>query len=184
MIAPGPYFATLGGCAETSFSLRKVFALIPDLQEAFMNGFTTNDDGSYSYINIWEPAQYGLMVPVPSRLYSRLLDKSRYPLAGYRFAVKDLMPVRGIVTSGGSRAMLRVYNTPAAVTAPAIEQLVDLGATLVGKTKLTVFAFGAWPYQTDDFAVCTLIQYLFDFTKSALVLLEHPSRRLPRSISF
>lgn len=157
-IPPGPYFAALGGCGASPFSLRKAYALFPDLQEAFMNGFTANDDGSYSYVNVWDPAQYGLMVPVPSKLYSKLLDTSRYPLAGYRFAVKDLMPVQGIVTGGGSRAMLRVYNSPAAATAPAIQQLIDLGATLVGKTKLTVFAFGAWPYQTDDFAVSTLVQ--------------------------
>lgn len=152
-VAPGPYVASLGGCDATTFGLRKVYQLVPDLQEAFMNAITPNDDGSFSYVSVWEAAQFGLMIPVPSRLYSSLLDKEKYPLAGLRFAVKDMMPVKGILTSGGSRAMLRLYDTPPNATAPAVETLLGLGATLVGKTKLTVFAFGAWPWQTDDFAV-------------------------------
>ena len=152
-VAPGPYVATLGGCNATAFGLRKVYRLFADLQEAFMSAFTPNDDGSFSYLSVWEAAQFGLMVPVPSKLYSSLLDKDRFPLAGMRFAVKDLMPVSGILTSGGARAMLRLYDTPPNVTAPAVQTLLDLGATLIGKTKLTVFAFGAWPWQTDDFAV-------------------------------
>ncbi|KAJ9131342.1 Amidase family protein [Pleurostoma richardsiae] len=151
-IVPGPYLASMsaddGSC---SFSLSKVYALFVDLQEAFMSSFTANDDGSFSYANLWDAAQYGLLVPVPSKLYHSTLDKIRYPLAGLRFAVKDLMPIAGILTSGGSREMLRLYDTPDENTAPAIQQLLDLGAVPIGKTKLTVFAFGAWPYQTDDF---------------------------------
>ncbi|KAF7549281.1 hypothetical protein G7046_g8406 [Stylonectria norvegica] len=149
-IAPGPYILTAGQSSAT-FNLLKVYSLFADLQEAFMSTFTVNDDGSFSYANIWNAAQYGLLVPVPSKLYYSTMDEARYPLAGLRFAVKDLMPVAGVLTSGGSREMLRLRDSPDAITAPAVQRLIDLGAVLIGKTKLTVFAFGAWPYQTDDF---------------------------------
>ncbi|CAM1507484.1 Fc.00g071250.m01.CDS01 [Cosmosporella sp. VM-42] len=151
-IAPGPYIASLTASKSScTFSLLKTYSLLSDLQEAFMSTFTGNDDGSFSYANLWNAAQYGLLIPVPSKLYYSTMDKARYPLAGLRFAVKDLMPVAGVLTSGGSREMLRLYDTPDETTAPAVQQLIDMGAVLIGKTKLTVFAFGAWPYQTDDF---------------------------------
>jgi hypothetical protein len=63
------------------------------------------------------------------------------------------MPVQGILTGGGSKQYLKLYNNPAVATTPSIQQLIDLGAVLVGKTKLMVFSFGAWPWQTDDFVV-------------------------------
>lgn len=154
-ILPGPF---LGRLENGSLSLSKVFSLIPDPQEGFMSGFTAAENGSFAYVDVWDPTLYEILIPVPSRLYSSLLDKSQYPLAGLRFAVKDLMPVKGIPTGGGSKQYLKLYRTPAATTTPAIQQLIDLGAVLVGKTKLTVFAFGAWPWQTDDFAVSQILR--------------------------
>ena len=47
-----------------------------------------------------------LTVAVPSRLYSTP-SKSK-PLAGLRIAVKDLFDVRGMKTSGGSRALFEM----------------------------------------------------------------------------
>lgn len=149
-LVPGPYLAKV---TAGQVSLSKIYGLISDLQEAFMNGFTPNDDGSFSYVTSWDTAQYGALIPVPSKLYTSLLDRTIYPLAGLRFAVKDLANISRILTSGGSRAMLRLYNSPPDKTAPAIQDLLDLGAVLVGKTKLTVFAFGAYAYQNDDFSV-------------------------------
>jgi hypothetical protein len=72
-IFPGPL---LGRFGVDGLSLSKVFALIPDPQEGFMSGFTAADVGSLIYVDVWDPTQYEILIPVPSRLYSSLLDKS------------------------------------------------------------------------------------------------------------
>lgn len=150
-IAPGPYAAKLSKTG--GLSIYKVYALFSDYQEAFVNGITENDDGSFSAISAWNSAQYAPLIPVPSRLYSSLLDPAAYPLAGLRFGLKDLMPVRGLVTTGGSRAYARLYDTPANETTPAIERLISLGAVLIGKAKLSTFAYGSYAYQNMDYSV-------------------------------
>jgi amidase len=55
------------------------------------------------------------------------------PLAGYRFAAKDIYDVAGQKTGFGSPDWLRTHE-PAARTAPAVQALLDAGAELVGKT--------------------------------------------------
>ena len=62
------------------------------------------------------------------------------PLAGLRFAAKDLFDVAGQVTGCGNPDWLRTHD-PAAVTAPAVARLVEAGATLVGKTLTDELAF-------------------------------------------
>lgn len=156
--APGPYVAKLTKAGEVA--LRKVYAMFSDYQEAFYNGVTENDDGSFSTVNIWNTAQYSPLIPVPSKLYYSLLDAEKYPLAGLRFGLKDLMPVKGLVTTGGSRAYARVYDSPANETAPAIERLIGLGAVLVGKAKLSTFAYGSYAYQNMDFSVSAFLNCL------------------------
>jgi len=146
---PGPYVGKFNDLGE--ISVFKVYALFSDYQEAFVTGVTENDDGSYSYIKVFDTPQYAPLIPFPSKLYSSLVDKEKYPLAGLRFALKDLMGVEGIITTGGSRAYARLYDTPANETAPAVQKLMDLGAVLVGKAKLSTFAFGAYPYQHMDY---------------------------------
>ena len=55
------------------------------------------------------------------------------PLAGLKFAVKDIYDVAGQKTGFGSPDWLRTHE-PAARTAPAVQALLDAGAHLVGKT--------------------------------------------------
>ncbi len=55
------------------------------------------------------------------------------PLAGLRFVAKDLFDVAGVVTGGGNPTWLATHP-PADATAPVIRELLDNGATLVGKT--------------------------------------------------
>lgn len=43
----------------------------------------------------------------------------------------------------GSRAWLSLYP-PASSTAPCIQRLIDLGAVIVGKTRLSQFANGQY----------------------------------------
>jgi amidase len=57
----------------------------------------------------------------------------RGPLAGLKFAVKDIYDVAGHKTSFGSPDWLRTHE-PAARTAPVVQRLLDAGAHLVGKT--------------------------------------------------
>lgn len=90
---------------------------------------------------------------VPSRLYyTPTKDK---PLAGVRVSVKDLFDLKGLKTSGGNRAFYATTNVKNE-TAIAVQKLIDAGAVVVGKTKLSEFAFGG-TYITDH------IDYLLPF---------------------
>ena len=62
------------------------------------------------------------------------------PLAGLRFAAKDLFDVAGHVTGAGNPDWLATH-APAPGTAPVIRRLVDAGATLVGRTITDELAF-------------------------------------------
>jgi amidase len=63
------------------------------------------------------------------------------PLAGLRFAVKDLFDIAGHVTGGGNPDWARTHG-PADATAPVVLQLVDAGATMIGKTLTDDLACG------------------------------------------
>jgi Asp-tRNA(Asn)/Glu-tRNA(Gln) amidotransferase A subunit family amidase len=66
------------------------------------------------------------------------------PLAGIRVGVKDLYDLNGVKSSRGNRAWYYLY--PAAnKTAPAIQNLIDAGAVIVGTQKLSQFANGENP---------------------------------------
>src|SRR2546422_5794588 len=61
------------------------------------------------------------------------------PLAGVPVAVKDLIDIAGIPTTGGAH---RRFHTMAREDAPVITRLRDAGAVIVGKTGLHEFAYG------------------------------------------
>jgi amidase len=62
------------------------------------------------------------------------------PLAGLTFAAKDNLAVAGYAACAGSPDWLRTHG-PAERTAPAVQALLDAGATLVGKTQMDELAF-------------------------------------------
>lgn len=76
---------------------------------------------------------------VPSRLYRPA--SATLPLAGARIAVKDLFRLSGIKTALNNRAYLESHE-PETSTAEYVKKLIDLGAVIVGKTKMTAFAGG------------------------------------------
>lgn len=76
-------------------------------------------------------------VAVPSRLYSPPTEHK--PLAGKRISVKDNFKVAGIKTTQNNRAWLSLYG-PERETASVIQDLISLGAVIVGKTKMCAFA--------------------------------------------
>lgn len=63
-----------------------------------------------------------------------------------RFAVKDIIDIAGLETGCGNRSFLSLQGKKPS-SAPCIQQLIDAGAILVGKTKTTQFAEGQNPGQ-------------------------------------
>ncbi len=82
------------------------------------------------------------MVAVPSRLYTP--PSSVKPLNGLRISIKDNVDLKGVKTSLSPRAWGELYEE-ATVTAPAVQILIDQGAVVVGKSKLTQFAETEYP---------------------------------------
>lgn len=129
----GPYFAT-------PYGLHRAWRLYDD----FTNSFTLASVPSAESEDIYEPlaansgSQLGVIsVAVPSRLfYTPTAEK---PLAGYRVAVKDEYDINGLITTYGSRSYAKTYP-PANQTSGVIQNLIDQGAVIVGKTKLSLFA--------------------------------------------
>ncbi len=62
------------------------------------------------------------------------------PLAGRRFAVKDLFDVQGAVTGAGNPTWLASHE-PASRNSPVVDQLLEAGADLIGKTQTDELAF-------------------------------------------
>ena len=70
-----------------------------------------------------------------------LMDRGQFigPLHGIPFALKDLIDVKGLVTTGGS--ILRRTAT-AQTNAYIADRLFEAGAVMLGKTHMVEFAFG------------------------------------------
>jgi len=89
-------------------------------------------------MSLTEAERDGPFIPGPRITLAGLADG---PLAGLRFAVKDLYDVAGEVTSYGNPDWGRTHGV-AATTAPIVSALLEAGAELVGKTKTVELAFG------------------------------------------
>ncbi|MBV9702740.1 MAG: amidase, partial [Methylobacteriaceae bacterium] len=67
------------------------------------------------------------------------------PLHGIPIALKDLVEIKGRVTTGGSRAWeKRISGT----TATIVQRLIGAGMIILGKTHTAEFAMGAWGTNT------------------------------------
>ncbi|GAA5890100.1 hypothetical protein JCM6882_009226 [Rhodosporidiobolus microsporus] len=131
-ISSGPYVLHLSSGSGT---LGKIYRLHRDTSHAFMSSLLPSLNSSFvpSPFNTESDGTQG--VAVPSRVYSLDADKDgeEKPLKGLRVAVKDIVDVKGVRTSMGSRAWFDVYG-PREENAPAIQRLIDLGVEIVGKT--------------------------------------------------
>lgn len=88
---------------------------------------------------------------VASRLsasVSRLCSK--YALYGKRIAVKDIYQLDGLRTSLCNKAYYDL-SLPASSTAPTIQRLIDAGAQIVGKTKLSSLISREEPTEAVDY---------------------------------
>lgn len=84
---------------------------------------------------------------MPSRLRSICPEQQKKGgLSGLRIAVKDNLHLRGVRTSLCNRAYYLTYG-PQKDTAVCIQKLIDAGAIILGKTKLS--SFGHWEEPTE-----------------------------------
>ena len=74
---------------------------------------------------------------VPSRLYTP--PSAERPLNGLRVTVKDNYHLAGVHTTLGSRSYAKLYG-PQSQTSELVKRLVDLGAVIIGKTKMGAYA--------------------------------------------
>ena len=133
----GPYIASV---ASDRVVLGSVYRVIHDDHMASMSGVLPNGtDGTFRYspANTYSDSTVG--IPVPSRLYSNGTKSETQPLKGLRVTVKDIIDLKGVKTSQGNRAWFKLYDAKNA-SSPAMQKLIDLGATIIGKTKTAQFA--------------------------------------------
>ena len=83
-------------------------------------------------------ADFGAFMPGPRVSVS---PTGAGPLSGLTFAVKDLIDVAGVPTSGGNPDWLKGQD-PAAKSAPTVATLLAAGAAVSGKTITDELAFG------------------------------------------
>lgn len=120
---PGAYVvAVLSG----QLVIAKAYQVMPDTAMAFTEAIVPDCEGSYKPF----PGDGIPVVPVAV---------GDGPLAGLRFATKDLFHVKGVKTGAGSRSYYEAYP-PQNHTSGVVLKFIDGGASLVGKTKTTQFA--------------------------------------------
>ncbi|KAL4964350.1 amidase signature domain-containing protein [Aspergillus stella-maris] len=136
-ISNGPYLAQV---TESKALLGPVYRIHYDENMAFMNGLLPNGtNGTFQYATVNTISDSTIGIPVPSRLYSKEATTVEKPLAGVRVAVKDIIDLKGVKTSNGNRAWFKLYDAVNA-SAPAMQRLIDLGVSMIGKTKTAQFA--------------------------------------------
>jgi hypothetical protein len=134
-IPPGPYLISPTG------DLYQPYRLYSDIEGAFTQPLISSItvEGTYAALPATVPGIVSPGVAVPSRLYyAKTPDK---PLAGVRTGIKDIYDIAGVRTSNGNRAFYDLYP-PRNATALVVQRLVNAGAILVGKMKMSQFANG------------------------------------------
>ncbi|KAH7303823.1 amidase signature domain-containing protein [Stachybotrys elegans] len=118
-----------------------VYSLHPDTYDAFMYGSfpDSSEPGKHQQLHVSIAGSRVPYVIVPSRLSSTGADAG--PLAGLRYAVKDIFHIDGLKTSGGSRAYYEAYGYQN-YTTETVQLCESAGASLVGKLRTITFALG------------------------------------------
>lgn len=160
----GPYFATRSG-------LHRAWRLYEDHTNSFVLPMiqSADDINTYEVLAAKDRGIYGsTSIAVPSRLFYK--PTSEQPLAGQRIGVKDQYAVKGVLTTYGSRSYAMTYP-PSNVTSGAIQNLIDMGAIIVGKTKLPPYA-NAW------FSIAQWPDYSLPFVSYFIMMDFNASRKL------
>ncbi|KAF4435586.1 Glutamyl-tRNA(Gln) amidotransferase subunit A [Fusarium acutatum] len=147
-VPAGPYFVH-----RYTGNVFQAYRLYVDTNQAFIQSTYQDPSGTHHPLRAGALSAGGLTIAVPSRLYyTPTKDK---PLAGLRLGVKDLYDLKGVKTSGGNRAMYKMSKVKTK-TALCVQKLIEAGAVVVGKNKMSEFAF-AGGYVTEH------IDYLLPF---------------------
>ncbi|PNP59008.1 hypothetical protein THARTR1_01256 [Trichoderma harzianum] len=143
-LVPGPHILW-------NQKLWQVCKLVEDSYETCMVALKPQKSllGPFERLSIMGKESNVLSFAIPSRLKYTLLD-NELPLAGKRILIKDNIHLNGIKTSNGNRAFYDTY--PAATkTATSIQDLIDQGAVVIGKTKTSSFENWEEPIQYTDY---------------------------------
>jgi hypothetical protein len=136
-IPSGPYFLEVA-----TGKVFQAYRLYSDFGAAFTESLLQAPDGTFQALSAQIPGSNTPTIGVPSRLY--YTPTSKKPLAGVRVGVKDIYSLAGQKKSCGNRAWWHLYPE-ANETAPAIQNLIDAGAIVVGYQKTSQFANGESP---------------------------------------
>lgn len=120
----------------STIKIRKFFLFLGHQSPANLRMYL-NFPFSYQSITASAYGSSTLRVAVPSRLY--FTPSEHLPLAGVRLSVKDLFHLKGVPTTHGNRAYARLYGEKQ-VTSAAVQDAINKGAIIVGKTKTAEFA--------------------------------------------
>ncbi|KAJ5718895.1 uncharacterized protein N7483_009977 [Penicillium malachiteum] len=112
-----------------------------DCNGTFMSTLRPNSSGSqFEPLLVKGNDDISLSVALPSRLRAYSVPNPS-PISGWRIVVKDNTHIKGIKSSVGNRAFYDTYG-PQQETATCIQRLVEQGAVVLGKPKMT--SFGNW----------------------------------------
>ncbi|KAI0099877.1 amidase signature enzyme [Nemania sp. FL0031] len=129
----GPYFIQ-------GVNLFQAWRLYSDTNEVFTLPVISAKGGHpYAFEPLGLADSSGLYraIAVPSRLYSPPTPER--PLNGLRITVKDNYHLAGVYSTLGSRSWTKLYDAQES-TAVLVRQLLDLGAVIIGKTKMSAYA--------------------------------------------
>ncbi|CAM1507834.1 Fc.00g046820.m01.CDS01 [Cosmosporella sp. VM-42] len=127
----GPYF--LHGP-----NLYQAWRLYDDELGAFTSGVIPDDlykPDEFQVLSSLDPWGNYKSIPVPSRLYHPR-PSPRNPLSGIRMAITDTLLLKGVSVTLSSRAWTSIFKGPASRTNGYTQSLLNMGAVIIGKTKV------------------------------------------------
>ena len=110
--------------------------------------YVTDSASNHIPLTGFNTAALHTVIAVPSRIPMK--PTTSKPLQDIRIAVKDNFHIEGLRTSLCNRAYLNTYPARTS-TAKCITDLIDLGARVVGTTKLAAFAATEEPLECIEF---------------------------------
>ncbi|KAK2603985.1 MutS protein msh4 [Conoideocrella luteorostrata] len=129
----GPYFLFQG-------NIHQAYRLYEDDLDSFIFGVIPENvlnPTKYSVLPSLSPKGLWKNIAVPSRLYAAQVPEK--PLAGSRIGIKDIFRLEGTQLTMMSRPWTELYGLDDE-SAEYTKKLIELGAVIVGKTKMTSFA--------------------------------------------
>ncbi len=105
---------------------------------AYLNRIAALDERLHAFVDVYRDSA---LAAAREADRERQAGRARGPMHGLPIALKDLLHIRGRITTAGSKA--RPFGV-ARETATVVERLLQAGMIPLGKTHLVEFAFGGW----------------------------------------